>query len=584
MSERRRDALSGALAGCRRVWMGVALFSACVNVLMLAVPLYMMQVYDRVLTTGSVDTLLALTAMVGLALVVFGVLEAIRGRVLSRAGSWLDRELGSPVLAGAVSGALRAGGGVSAQGLRDLATVRGYLGGPGVLPLFDAPWAPVFLGIVFLVHPLLGWIGLGGAVALFGCAVLNDTATRTKLMEASGAAVRALNAADAAVRNADAIAAMGMVPALSRRWREGVARGARVQVSASDASGSISALAKVLRFGLQVAMLGVGAWLVLAHEMSPGGMIAAAVILARGLAPVEQLITSWRALVAARAAWRRLRELMADAPAPDRGTALPRPAGRLEAEKVGYLPPGLREPVLRQVSLRLEPGEALGIVGPSGAGKTTLVRLLVGSLEPTAGHVRLDGADLGVWRQGERGRHVGYLPQTIELFAGTVRDNIARLDEAADEAVVEAAARAGAHGLILALPGGYDTPIGEGGVPISGGQRQRIALARALYGEPSLLVLDEPNAHLDAEGEEALVEAVTRMRARGVTVVLIAQRAALMSQVDKMLVLRAGAVSAFGPRDEVLAALRPAASLAGPEAARPAGSSLAISSPSGSSP
>ena len=573
MAARRRDALTRALVGCRRVWGGVALFSACLNVLMLAVPLYMMQVYDRVLTTGSVDTLLALTAMVAAALVVFGLLEALRGRVLARAGAWLDRELGSPVLAGAVAAALRAGGGVSAQGLRDLAAVRGYLGGPGVMPLFDAPWAPVFLGIVFLVHPVLGWIGLGGALALFGCAVLNDVATRKKLTEANGAAAGALNAADAAIRNADAIAAMGMLPALARRWREAGARGLRLQTSASDASGSISALAKVLRFGLQAAMLGVGAWLVLGHEMSPGGMIAAAVILARGLAPVEQLITAWRALVGARTAWRRLRELMEHAPDHEGGTALPRPAGRVEAEKVGYPPPGVREPVLRQVSLRLDPGETLGIVGPSGAGKTTLVRLLVGSLAPTAGHVRLDGADLTAWPDADRGRYVGYLPQTVELFAGTVRDNIARLGETEDEAVVAAAERAGAHEVILGLPGGYDTPIGEGGVPISGGQRQRIALARAVFGEPPLLVLDEPNAHLDAEGEQALVAAVVGMGEQGVTVVLIAQRPGVMAQVDKILVLQAGSVTAFGPREEVLAALRRPASLAGPKEVPPASSS-----------
>ena len=394
---RRRDALTRALAGCRPVWAGVAVFSACLNVLMLATPLYMMQVYDRVLTTGSVDTLLALTVMVGGALAVYGVLEAVRVRVLARAGAWLDRELGSPVLGGAVGAALRAGGGVSAQGLRDLAAVRGYLGGPAVMPLFDAPWAPVFLGVVFLVHPVLGWIGLGGALALFGCAVLNDFATRRKLSEANGSAARALNSADAAVRNADAIAAMGMLPALARRWRESVAGGIRLQTSASDASGSIAAFAKVVRFGLQVAMLGVGAWLVLGHEMTPGGMIAAAVILARGLAPLEQLITAWRALVGARTAWRRLRELMDGAHERGEGTSLPRPAGRVEVEQVGYVPPGVRDPVLRRVSFRLAPGEALGIAGPSGAGKTTLVRLLVGSLAPTAGHVRLDGADMTAW-------------------------------------------------------------------------------------------------------------------------------------------------------------------------------------------
>ncbi len=568
MLARRGDALTLALARCRRVWGGVAVFSAVLNLLMLAVPLYMMQVYDRVLTTGSVDTLLALTTLVAATLMVFGLLEASRGRVLTRAGAWLDRELGSPVLAGGVAAALRAGGGVSAQGLRDLATVRGYLGGPGVLPLFDAPWAPVFLGIVFLVHPVLGWIGLAGALVLFGCAVLNDLATRKKLTEANGAAVRSLNAADAAIRNADAIAAMGMLPALARRWGEAGGRGLDLQTAASDASGIISALAKVVRFGLQVAMLGVGAWLVLGHEMTPGGMIAAAVILARGLAPLEQLITSWRALVGARTAWRRLRELTDGGRDRGEGTALPRPVGRVAVEKVGYVPPGMREPVLRQVSLRLDPGDALGIVGPSGAGKTTLVRLLVGSLTPTAGHVRLDGADVTAWPDPDRGRHVGYLPQTVELFAGTVRDNIARLGEAEDEVVVEAARRAGAHEVILALPEGYDTLIGEGGVPISGGQRQRIALARAVFGNPALVVLDEPNAHLDADGEQALVEAVVGMCAQGVTVVLIAQRAGVMAQVDKMLVLQAGAATSFGPREKVLATLRRPAMTAEPAPAR----------------
>ena len=568
MEAEKADHLKRAITACRRVWGGVAVFSACLNMLMLSVPLYMMQVYDRVLATGNVDTLLALTVMVVAALLVLGLLDALRGRVMVRVGAWLDRELGSPVLAGAVAGALRTGGGVSAQGLRDLATVRGYLGGTGVMPLFDAPWAPVFLAIVFLIHPVLGWIGLGGAVALFGCAVLNDLTTRKKVAEANGAATRALNAADAAVRNADAIAAMGMLPALAHRWREAGALGQHLQTSASDSSGCISAIAKSLRFGLQVAMLGVGAYLVILHEMTAGGMIAAAIILARGLAPVEQLINGWRSFVGARTAWRRLQDLMVHAPDEAPSTTLPRPAGRIDLEKVSYVPLGVREPVVQHLSFHLDSGEVLGIVGPSGAGKTTLVRLVVGSLRPTAGHVRLDGADVTAWADEERGRHVGYVPQNVDLFAGTVRDNIARFGRAEDEDVVAAAKLAGAHEVILGLPKGYDTPIGEGGVPISGGQRQRIALARAVFGSPALLVLDEPNAHLDAEGEQALVEAVVRMRERGVTVILIAQRAGVMAQVDKMLVLRAGAIAAFGPREEVLKSLRFAVLPAEPERTR----------------
>ena len=556
------------MSACRRVWVGVAVFSACLNLLMLAVPLYMMQIYDRVLATNNVDTLLALTVMVITALVVFGLLDALRGRVMVRVGVWLDRELGSPVLAGAVADALRSGGGVSAQGLRDLSTIRGFLGSTAAMPLFDAPWAPVFLCIVFLIHPVLGWIGLGGAITLFGFAVLNDLVTRKKVAEANGAAAHALNAADAAVRNADTIVAMGMLPELARRWRDSGAQGHRLHTSATDSSSSISAIAKAIRFALQVAMLGVGAYLVILHEMTPGGMIAAAIILARGLAPMEQLINVWRTFVATRTAWGRLEDLMARVPEVRAQTSLPRPSGRIDLEKVTYVPPGLREPVVRQVSFHLDGGEVLGIVGPSGAGKTTLVRLIVGSLAPSAGHVRLDGADMKSWPDRDRGRYVGYLPQNVELFAGTVRENIARLGEAQDEEVVAAAILAGAHEMILGLPDGYGTPIGEGGVPISGGQRQRIALARAVFGRPALLVLDEPNAHLDAEGEQALVETVVRMRNQGVTVILIAHRAGVLAQVEKVLLVREGARVAFGPRDEVLKGLRQHVASASPEGAR----------------
>ena len=570
MKAARPNELERAMAACRRVWAGMALFSACLNLLMLSVPLYMMQLYDRVLATRNVDTLLALTVMVVAALVILGMLDALRGRIAARVGGWLDRELGGPVLSGAVAEALRAGGGASAQGLRDLTTVRGYIGGTAIMPLFDAPWAPVFLAIIFLIHPVLGWIGTGGAAVLFVCAVLNDLATRRKLAEANGELVRSLNTADSAIRNADAIAAMGMMPDLMRRWREMGAHGQHLQARATDVSGVISATAKVVRFGLQVAMLGVGAYLVILNEMTAGAMIAGAIILARGLGPVEQLIGSWRIFTGARTAYQRLADLMSRLPPAGGGTALPRPSGRIVLEQVSYVPPGVREPLIRQASLQLGGGEVLGVVGSSGAGKTTLVRLLVGSLVPTAGHVRLDGADVSAWRDADRGRYVGYLPQAVELFAGTVRDNIARLGEAGDEEVVAAAKLAGAHDTVLRLPKGYDTPIGAGGIPISGGQHQRIGLARAVFGNPAMLVLDEPNAHLDAEGEQALVEALGRMRERGATIVIIAQRAGIMMQVDKMAVLDAGRITVFGPRDEVLKKLRQPAPPAPPPRAVPA--------------
>jgi PrtD family type I secretion system ABC transporter len=556
MEAERQNSLTRALAACRRVLIVVALFSACVNLLMLTVPMYMLQVYDRVLTTGNVDTLLALSAMVLVALATFGLLDAVRMRILARAGVWLDRELGSPVLAGAVAEARRSGGGVSAQGLRDLSTLRGYLGGAGIMPLFDAPWSPVFLAVVFAIHPVLGWIGFGGALVLLGFAVANDRATRRKLLEANEASVRALNAADAAIRNADAITAMGMLPALAQRWRQTTDRGLDLQTGANDASGGIGAVAKFFRLCLQASMLGVGGYLVLGNQMSAGSIVASAVVLARGLAPLEQLISAWRNLVSARSAYDRLTGLLDRAPADAARTVLPRPTGRIELDKVTYVPPGMRLPIIRPATLRLAAGDVLGIVGPSGAGKTTLVRLLVGSLQPSAGHVRLDGADVAVWPDADRGRHVGYLPQTVELFAGTVRDNIARLGAASDDEVLAAAQLAGAHETILGLPEGYDTPIGEGGVPISGGQRQRIALARALFGNPALVVLDEPNAHLDGDGELALAATVRQLRERDITVVLIAQRAGVMAQVDKVLVIKRGAMEAFGPRDEILPRLR----------------------------
>ena len=556
MEPKQPNPLQQAMAACRRAWVGVALFSACVNLLMLTVPMYMMQVYDRVLTTSNIDTLLALSAMVVVGLGTFGLLDAVRNRILARVAAWFERELGSPILGGAIAEARRSGGGVSAQGLRDLATVRGYFAGQGIMPLFDAPWAPVFLAIVFVIHPVLGWIALGGAVALLGCAALNDLATRKRLTEANSASVRALNDADAAIRNADAITAMGMLPDLARRWQDTTASSLDQQTSATDASGGISAAAKAFRFGLQAAMLGVGGYLVIGNQMSAGSIVASAIIAARGLAPMEQLIGSWRNFVGARAAYQRLAELLERAPAGEGGTVLPRPAGNVTFDKVNYVPPGVRLPIIRQISLRIAAGEVLGIVGPSGAGKTTLVRLLVGSLEPSTGHVRLDGADVTAWPDADRGRHVGYLPQSVELFRGTVRDNIARLGEAADEDIVAAAQLAGAHDIILGLPRGYDTPIGVGGVPISGGQRQRVALARAVFGNPALLVLDEPNAHLDGDGELALANTVQRLRQRGCTVVLIAQRAGIMALADKVLVLKAGGVEAFGPRDEVLRTLR----------------------------
>ena len=549
------ETLKRALSVCRRAFVQIGVFSLGVNVLVLASPLYMMQIYDRVLATRHLATLVVLTLIVAAALVALAALDAVRGFIATRLAAWLDHELSGPVLHGAVADALRAGA-PSAQGLRDLASLRGFLAGLTILPLLDAPWTPLFLAIVFLMHPLLGWIAALGAALLLLLAVATELSTRARLTAANAEAVRALNEADAAVRNADVIAAMGLLPALVHRWRERSGSVLWDQIVAADRSTLISAAAKFVRMALQVAILAAGAYLVMQAEMTAGAMIAATIIMARAVAPMEQAISTWRGLIAAQGAYRRLKALLERTPAAGPTTALPRPNGALVADKVSYVPPRAREPVLKGVNFTLAPGEALGLIGPSASGKTTLARLLVGSASPSAGAVRLDGAEIAAWDAADRGQYVGYLPQTVELFDGTVRANIARFCDVADEEVVAAAQLAGAHEVILGLPEAYETRIGAGGVPLSGGQRQRIGLARAVFRAPRLIVLDEPNANLDAAGDQALGAALGRLRAAGTTIVLVTQRTDILAVMDKILVLRHGAVEAFGPRDAVLAKLR----------------------------
>lgn len=552
--------IRSAVEGLRGAFVAIAAFSVFVNVLMLTAPLYMLQVFDRVLTSRSVDTLLALTLIAVVALATLAFLEGVRSLALGRAGTWLDDRLAGVLLRGSLQDRIAGNAGANAQGLRDLGTVRSFLSGPGMFPILDAPWIPLFLGVIFLLHPLLGWIALGGACVLIALAVANEFVTRKPLQEATALQLEATNQADAAIRNADVIEAMGMFDAFDARWRTRQARAHALQERATTRSGVITACSKFCRLVLQIAMLGVGAWLVLGQALTPGGMIAGTILLGRALAPVDQALGSWRQFVAARGAWRRLRELAGRTSPAAPATALPRPAGRIDCEDVTFRHRPTGDPTVRSVSFALEAGQALGIVGPSAAGKTTLARLLIGNLRPALGAVRLDGMDVSAWHSADRGRYIGYLPQTVELFSGTIRENIARLGEGESDPVVEAAKLAGVHDMIVRLPDGYDTDIGDAGAALSAGQRQRVGLARALYGNPSFVVLDEPNSNLDQAGLEALVAALGALRERGTTIVVVAHQPNVVRHVDSLLVLRAGQVQLSGPRDEVLARLARTAS------------------------
>ncbi len=549
-----------AFRACRGAFGAVAVFSLFINLLMLTVPLYMLQIFDRVLTSRSTETLVMLLLIAVLALMVMATLDGLRAFMLVRVGGWLDTRLGPSVLTESIIGQLRRGGDGSVQGLRDLSTVRTFLTGPGLFPIMDAPWTPIFIAVIFLLHPLVGWLSLGGAMVLFSLALANELATRNLLMLSGGATTRALSQAQAAVRNADVVEAMGMMSALIRRWARHNSEALSMQARASNRAGAITAASKFLRLCLQLGVLTLGAWLVLQNEMTPGGMIAGSILMARALAPVEQAIGTWKSLVAARDAYRRMAAGLALSDGAEPGMELPAPSGRIDIEGLVYAHSPGADAALRNISFRLQPGEAMGLIGPTAAGKTTLARLLVGNLVPRAGHARLDGMDVAQWHSGDLGRHIGYLPQDVELFGGTVRENIARMGEGDAEAVVVAARLAGVHEMVLGMEKGYDTEIGDGGAALSGGQRQRIALARAVYGDPKFIVLDEPSASLDRNGEVALLNTLAALKVRGVTVVVIAHRPGILKNVDKVLALRDGATLMFGPRDEVIAKLsQPAA-------------------------
>ncbi len=561
----RATELDFAMEQCRRSAGTLLLFSLAINMLMLASPLYMLQIYDRVMVTGSVNTLVLLTILTAAAMLLMGLLDALRSVLAVRMSSWLSDRLGPVYLSHCVRARLMGDGG-GAQPLRDITQIQNFIASPALTVFFDAPWSPVFLALIWILHPALGVLAVSSAVILLALGLANEATTRGATAAANQAQINATLQAETVIRNAEVVRAMGMLPALTDRWRAANDASVSASQAAGERSSFIIGITKFARLFMQSAALGLGAYLVLKGELSGGAMIACSILLGRALAPVEMAMSSWRNFTIARLAFHRLKSRLHTTPQERRRLALPTPTGIVAVNAVTYTPPGGR-PVLHQVSFQARPGEAIAIVGPSASGKSTLCRLLVGVARPSGGEVRLDGSDLTHWDPEQLGRYLGYLPQDTELFPGTVRENIARMKGGDEAAVIEAAMLAHAHEMIQRLPNGYDTPVGDGGHRLSGGQRQRIGLARAVYGVPPLIVLDEPNANLDQQGEAALSAAIEEMKRRGSTLLIVGHRPSTIVQADKILLLRDGRVEAFGARDEVLKRLRFVASGPAPAAA-----------------
>lgn len=560
-------AIAAGLKDCRRAFWSVAVFSGFVNLLMLAGPLYMLQVYDRVLSSRSVPTLVALTVFVVGAYAFQGALDLVRSRVVMRAASLLDKHLEGSVHSAVLRLANQGGSAQNAlQPVRDLDQIRAFLTGTGPLAIVDLPWMPIFLGICFLVHPWLGVTALAGGIVLLALTFLAERLSRAPGRDLGQHVGQRAAAVEADRRNSESVAAMGMEPALTERWTAANRRYLGVLGRASDITGTLGSISKVFRLLLQSAVLGVGAYLVIQGQLSAGAMVASSIMMGRALAPIETLIANWRAFEGARQSIRRLSAVLARMTPTARPTELPKPSMHFQAEDLTVMAPGGKAPIVKDVKFILKAGEALGIVGPSGTGKTSLVRVLLGIWPAARGAVRFDGGKIDQWTPASLGQSIGFVSQNVDLFDGTIAENISRMAVKPDsEAILEAAREAGAHEMILRLPAGYDTPIGEGGAVLSGGQRQRIALARALYGKPFLLVLDEAGSNLDSEGENALLAAVKSAKARGAVVIMVAHRPSALAHCDKVMLLANGAQQAYGPREETLRKiLAPAAPPASP--------------------
>ena len=547
------DELKAVTRASRGAFVSTAIFSSIVNILMLTGPLFMLQVYDRVLSSGSVPTLVALIAIVMILYAYYGFLEYLRSRLLVRIGRRVEERLRSRVFDVMTAHALRRTPGVGSQPLSDLATIRQYLSGQGPFAFLDMPWMPVYLAIIFMMHWVLGTASLFAAAAIFALAILSERMTRGPVAEATKAAIKSAQMTEEGRRNAEALYSLGMLGSLRSRWLEVQQHSLDNQTKANDAGGALGAISRVLRLMIQSGILALGAYLAIQQEISSGTMIAASIIMSRALAPVEQAVANWQQFLSFRKARERLALVLNSVPPRAAPMQLPRPSGKLEVDQLIVQLPGMDKPLLQGISFTVNPGEGIGVIGPTGAGKSTLARALVGIIPATRGVVRLDGAALDQREPDELGRMIGYLPQDVQLFDGSAAQNISRYDATPDaDKIVEAAKLANVHDMIMRLPDGYNTQLGENGARLSTGQRQRVALARALYGDPALFVLDEPNSALDAEGEAALDFAIRNAMARGAAVVVIAHRPSALAAIPKMLVLADGKMAAMGPREEIM--------------------------------
>ncbi len=551
--------LATALAACRSAFVAIALMSGMSNILMLSGAMFMLEIYDRVLPSRSVPTLVGLVLLVGGLYTAQALIDMIRSRVLVRIGGELDETLSGRVYQTIVQLPLRIGDRTDGmQPLRDLDSIRSFLSGLGPIALFDLPWLPVYLAVCFAFHPLIGVAALIGAIVLGIITFMTEVQMRSPTRAATGFATTRNVLAEASRRNAEAITAMGMTGRIAALWGDANQKYMMTQRRASDIAGGFGSFSKALRMMLQSSVLAVGAWLVIHQEATAGIIIAGSILSARALAPVDLAIANWKGFVAARQSWQRLSRLLTLLPSQAAVLALQPPRKSLSVEGIAGTPPGVNRVVVQDINLNLQSGSGLGIIGPSGSGKSSLARLMVGVWQPARGRIRLDGASFDQWTPEALGRHIGYLPQDVELFAGTVAQNIARFEANPDaDAVIAAANAANVHDLIVGLPDGYNTQVGEGGHALSAGQAQRIALARALYGDPFLVVLDEPNSNLDAEGDEALSRAIMGVRARGGIAVVIAHRPSAIASLDLLLIMNQGRAQAFGPKDEVLARAAP---------------------------